>query len=46
MADHKTEAALVTKRRKFRKPKLVTEGITIEWKNQIGYLGVEINKHL
>lgn len=46
MAVHKTEALLVTKRKKYRKPKLEIEGVAIEWKNQITYLGVEIDRNL
>lgn len=46
MAVHKTEALLVTKRKKYRNPKLEIEGMTIEWKNKITYLGVEIDRNL
>lgn len=47
MAVHKTEALLVTKRKKTRILKIVTDRATIGWKKQItGSLGVKIDRNL
>lgn len=46
MGVHKTEAVLITTRRKFRTPRLTINSVDIEWKRKLSYLGVEINKGL
>lgn len=46
MAVNKTEAVLVTKRRTYRTPRLVIDGVRIDWKKQLTYLGVEVDRGL
>ena len=45
LAQEKSEAVLVTKRRKFEYPKLVLDGHTIQFQDSIRYLGLWIEKH-
>ena len=45
MALQKTEV-LVTDRRSFRMPKIELEGTEVKWKNQVTYLGVDLDRKL
>ena len=45
LAQEKSEAVLVTKRRKFEHPKLELDGYTIQFQDSIWYLGIWIDKH-
>ena len=45
LSQEKSEAVLVTKRRKFEYPKLVLDGHTIQFQDSIRYLGLWIDKH-
>ena len=46
LAVHKTEAVLITDRRKFKYPNIYIGKEKIEWKKQLTYLGVEIDHKL
>ena len=45
LAQEKSEAVLVRKRRKFEYPKLVLDGHMIQFQDSIRYLGLWIDKH-
>ena len=45
LAQEKSEAVLVTKRRKFEHPKLELEGYIIQFQDSIQYLGIWIDRH-
>ena len=45
LAQEKSEAVLVTKRRNFEYPKLVLDGYTIQFQDSIRYLGLWIDRH-
>ena len=45
LAQEKSEAVLVTKRRKFEYPKLVLDGHMIQFQDSIRYLGLWIDRH-
>ncbi|CAH2019009.1 unnamed protein product [Acanthoscelides obtectus] len=42
----KTEALLVTDRRSYQNPAIEIDGYRLEWKRQITYLGVELDRRL
>ncbi|CAH2019861.1 unnamed protein product [Acanthoscelides obtectus] len=46
MALDKTEALLVTDRRSYQNPAIEIDGYRLEWKRQITYLGVELDRRL
>lgn len=46
MAEQKTEAILVTKRRVYTQPRLVIKGKLIPWSKSIRYLGVQLDNRL
>ena len=45
LAQEKSEAVLVTKRRKFEHPKLELDGYTIQFQDSIRYMGIWIGRH-
>ena len=45
LAQQKSEAVLVTKRRKFEYPKLILDGPTIQFQDRIWYVDLLIDKH-
>ena len=46
MAPEKTETLLVTDKRSFQYPKIVLGDHKIEWKKNIKYLGVQLNRKI